>query len=390
MVRFFDVEKLNKLSDVKFYFGDIKSGLAEISEKVALMGKIAFITFSDTHERYAKTVISSIFAANAKLISLIMPEGVKYTVEYTSLVFNLPEDIRAVIVVDRKLFRIASYYAAVKGVPLIYVPDSACAGDVLERKFYLKNGEKYDSVAGAKDVYVIVDENTVKKEVAEAFAFNMARIITLIDYRIAVAKFAKTDASAYCAALEGLKSTYAILSEKSEDRPLFALYNGLKIALADRAETFSFINSSSERVAACLFAGGVNVSPQAELYYAIRILKLYAAAFCVEEEGEFFPTYLNRAEKAAAALGLSQSAEDGALLDNIAFARKNLSAAIKVMNSLQAEVKSLLSHESGILGKFYALGGKAENIDGEFIRLAGDTVFGVNTMSFLRETGITD
>lgn len=390
MLKFFDVQKLNNLSDVKILSVDIKSGLTEILNKVAPMGKVAFITFPETHENYSKTIITSLSAVNARLISLIMPEKAEYTVEYASLVFNLPEDIRAVIVIDRKLYRIASYYSNIKSVPLIYVPDSACVACTLEKSFYLKNGDKFDSVAGAGDVFVIADEKTVKREVAEGYAFNMARLTTLIDYRIMAATGKLTDAAAYCAVLEGVKSTYAVLSEKIEDRPNYVLFNGLKIALADRAENFSFINSSSERAAACLFAGGVDFSSKAELYFAIRILKLYAAAFGADGEAETFPAYLDRAQQVASALGLSQGVADGALLDNIEYARAKFAAAIKAMNNLQTEIKQILSHESGILGKFYALGGTGKNIDGEIINYAGDTVFGVNAMSFLRETGLID
>lgn len=389
MGNFIDVNKLNNLSDVKFYFGDFKVKLTEILNRVSPMGKVAFISFSKTHEKFGKVVLSSVSAANCKVISLIMPEPARSDIEYMSLPFNFPEDVRAVFVIDRELFRAASYFSQVKIIPLIFAPDSACLGGTLEKIFYVKNGDKFDKVSGTEDIYILIDEKIIERDIAVGYAFNMARLTTLLDYKIVSAAQGKVNIAAYNLILEGVTETYKILSEKSEKRALFVFYNGLKIALADRIEGFSFINTSSERVAACIYSGGLTPSPQAELYYSLRILELFAAAFNVKEEREIFPDYLSRAEKIAKTFNVSQKTADEKLLENITSARKFLSKAMLAMNNIRAETEELLTHESGILATFYSIGGKGNAVDGSVIKYAGD-VFSVNTLSFLRETGLTD
>ena len=389
MKKFFDVEKLNSLSDIKFFAGEYDVKPAKILSKVAPMGKVAFISFFGTHEKYLKTLIASVLSENIKVISLIMPEPVKYSVEYAAHSFNLPDDVRAVMVIDRSLYEIASYYANVKNIPLIYVPESACVSDTFEKTFYLKNGDRYDKVEGAKTVYAVIDEKIVKKDVEKGYAFNMARLTTLIDYRVVKTSDEKLD-EAYYSMLKGVTETYNVLSEEPELRPLFILYNGLTIALSDRADGFSFINSSSERVAARLNYGDSEKKINAELSFSLKLLAIYSAAFGIKKEREVFPEYLSRAEKVKSYLNIGQNVADTDLLKNIKATKKDLKKAVRAMNALEGEAQELFSHERTVKSTFYALGGKASTVDTKAIKYAGDTFFGVNVMSFLRNLGVTD
>ena len=389
MKEFFDVEKLNGISDVKVISGDYDKKPAEILSKVAPMGKVAFISFFDTHEKYAKTLISSVLNEGIKVISLIMPEPVKYTVEYASHAFNLPEDVRAVMVIDRMLYNIAAYFAKIKDLPLIYIPDSACVSGVLGKTFYLKNGDKYEKTPAAKNVYVILDDRIIDKEIAEGYAFNMARLTTLIDYRVVKTSDDKLD-SAYYTMLEGVTDTYSVLSEEKPARASYLLFNGLKIVLADRLDGFTFIDSSAERVAARINYGDVVPPVSAEFFFSLKLMELYFAAFGIKKACETFPSYLNRSEKVRAAMDIAQGAADDALLNNIKAAKKDLKKAIRAMNALKNEIGELLTHQGVIKSTFYALGGKDVPIDCGALKYAGDTFFGVNAMSFLRETGATD
>ena len=387
-----NAEKLNGKGNATFICGDFTQKLGEVLKNKAPACKVAFIATSDVHLKYVERILPAAVSVNSKVISFIMPTPVADTAEYFAAPFNLPNEVRAVLVLDNGLYNLASYFAKVRGIPLIYAPVSACVSGALSRFIYVKNGERYDRVEGTSDITVIVDENLVNGDLAEAYAFNMSRLCTLIDYRVTRAFTGeKTDAAAYFLLLEGVTGTYAIFSERIEDRALCLLFNGLKIALADNSPNFSFINKSSEKVAAMLKENKTAVSPENELFFALKILQAYGKAFKTEEVLSVNPNLLARAEYVAEKLKIEQAVADQELINQSEKLCLSIDKAAPIMKKLIPEVEDLCKNIGAIISAYLALGGepKTKKTATE-IKYCGDTPFGVNAFSLLRELGITD
>ncbi|MDY6368067.1 MAG: hypothetical protein SPL13_06100 [Clostridia bacterium] len=382
----FDATKLNGLSDLLLCKGEIGETLTEIIKKVAPSGKVAFVTTEKNHDEYGKLITSTLAKVNSKTVSIIMPTPVNNTVEYFGALFNLPDDVRAVVVTEGALFRAASYFANVKELPLIFVPVSANLSGTLEKEFFVRNGKTLDLVKGAETMYVVIDESLLSGKIADAYAFNMAKLTTLIDYRAVRGKSA--DARAYFIAMEGVQGSYTVTKEPIKNRPLCLLYNGLKIAIGGRID--SFINKSSVFAAACLLTGGASPLPKHELFCALKLLELFNESFKIKGMAEVMPDYISRAEKVAETLNVDERQTAEELLKQRT-TLKNSIRFIPILNSLKEETCELVSHSKSITGTYFSLSGdKKPIVTATALKYSGDTPIGLNTMSVLRELGITD
>lgn len=172
------VEKLNSISKV---YGGQRFSVNNCEEKsnsvsfytenqfeIALRAaapylKIALFSCKTTFLKSGRQVIEKIKGANNKVVSYIVPDDFMFSVSSACGAFNLAEDVRAVVVLDTKLFELASYFATIRGIDVIYLAEFDVRA--FESNINVINGDNIDKFK------IITNRHVVLRSVDYAFVY---------------------------------------------------------------------------------------------------------------------------------------------------------------------------------------------------------------------------
>lgn len=142
---------------VEFYCGNYVLGLEKFIKKYAPFSKIALASSNLSFEHYGKKIIDAIKSFDSKVISLVLEEQTQNTIESFSQLFDFPEDVRLIVVMDQKLYSYAFYYANIKNIPVVILPIDYNVEGLFDTNVDLLINGKIDSIQLMVNKSIILD-----------------------------------------------------------------------------------------------------------------------------------------------------------------------------------------------------------------------------------------
>ncbi len=402
-------EKLNKLIDrasryygvnynmpMQFSCGNRHALLTQTLKEIAPYLKGVYITAKGEFEKEGLRIKNAVEKAGSKLINFVVDEEIEDSVEFISKLFNLPEDTRFVIYSDTRLNVAVSYFASIKQIPVIFIPNSLCTNNFALSEVKIRDGRHVDVVRLSVSRYVLIDFANIKTSTASlAYAHLMSGLAELVEYRInGVISNKPLDKFSYDLMREAVVEGFKVVSTPPEERAGELLYNNVRKDLADGfiKNAYSFISSAKEGY------GLIKDYKKNQTYYQFDMsLKVLALLNIYLEKGAVYnvPDYNERSITLNKITGIDQTYFLKNFMLQRALLKKKEGTLQTVIDGLYEEVKSFIQKKNKIFNTYLALGGKKDDYvkSKDYIvalKYSGDTPSRINAMSLLREAGILE
>lgn len=372
--------------NIKFYEGHIESTLKDLLLSISPNGKVAFVATEKSAVNLNKTLSKIALLAGVTLLTYTF-DDYKTSTENASGLFSLPDDVRSVIVCDKEVVDLASYYASLKNLPLFIIPLTADANGLLRNKIYISTSSKIDAVMVKTAKHVIIDRSLISADYSGAYAFIMSKFIPLIDYRI---NLSVTGGLPLKTVFDSIKnsvlSTFGAPKLKNGLGDVM-VYNSFITELAISSTNGEFGDFSAENVAVNLANQPYNSG--LALYFATEIIKIYASICSTNIDFSALTDVNAISERLKETTNLDEFYFSDALIYQIKRLTKSGEKVKSQLKSLEKEIKSFSSLSNSIFNTYLLLGGKApEKNDYSFAIInAGNTSKHINGMSLVREAG---
>ncbi len=389
-----DKEKLN----IEFYQGDLIDNIIKLITKIAPFGKVALVCYEDTFASFIKPLAEQLKKCGIKPIAMLFKYGSDDTVKSVSQLFSFPEDVRAIIMVDAGLYRLCSYFASVKQIPIICGLNGFDTHGICDNLICLKNGDKIDKISLDVKKYVIIDDLLYDKKdgIYKAYANVMSRTVSLIDYRMRHANNG-TILSPYLFDYfkDAVTETFNFDGMEQKERAVLFVKNALTIELVNALSHGEFTFSSAETVVLRLLNGFKSSFDYGLLLYvSVKILNIYDVYFnCKASSLLTFTDYNEYIDVLCREFKLNETQLLDGMQEQLAYIKKGKSRSEGAKFKLKKEVSTLNKLGVKTLERFKALGGRINAIDDRLkiaLKHCGDTFYGINTMSLAREAGVTE
>jgi len=377
----------------RFYGGVYVENLQKILSEYAPYGRVAFVDREKNYLKFAKPLSEVVKGAGGRFIGMEVNPDKELSVDKIGALFNLPEDTRLVIITDRELHSYASYFCAVREIPLVVIPQETDISYIPTSVLYLKNGEKLDRVQIDVERIVLIDSNLIDCErIAGTYSFVISKLSSLVDYRLYSAiSGVKPNKYSYDTAKRAIILAYNIMNTPSFKRANKLLEASYYLGYANALTKGALYDFSSETVTAKLYG---KVGGYISLLISLKVLGVYDLAFYGGKKLLQVPDYNARAEEFSSLYNLPNSQVVDGLLAQLKVLKKGKSKKTLAIRALKSEIKSNLKLQSVILDTFSVLGGKTEPVDkcklATALKHGGDAPFFLNGLSVAREQGVLE
>lgn len=394
----------NHALDAEVVYGD-DGALTDILKRVAPNGKTAFISLQRTFLSIGAGILGAISASGASPLNIVLNRRFDNTLENVGGLFALPDDVRAAVVCDTELIGVAEYFTAVRNIPLVIMPLSPDAENLLSPTVSVKIKNRAEKIYAENKRFIIIDGKKLsacgRDGVAAAFAGVASCIISLIDYR---ARGAVTDEvickesyklvrDCITGALGAIKSDSGI----SE----FLLETRIKISAADAFTDGALFGGSGETAVAELLeaCGKKRLSfSERRFYAAYKLIELYKDFFTLPHGNILgVPDYNARAESLAEMTGANEYALLQNILDYALTAEETDKKIAPVAAAFGEETAKLASLKDKLFNAYVKLGGDSDLLSvytPEEIRRAvyhaPDTAGHFSVLTLMRDTGVLE
>lgn len=372
---------------------------AEIFKKLlpvlAPSSKAALISSRDAFLADGGNWMTAIRGGGARPLNVVVTKRFDNALENIGGLFSLPDDVRAVIVCESELYDVASYFAALKNLPIIYLAVSPEAENMLSPVVSLKIKKRTERIFADNARFVAIDTDILSrsKAGASAFASLASGIVSLVDYRVRGAFTGEYCSESYNLARAAIsEAVNAAFAENAQQKLLEAR---IRLAVAEVYTEGRILSGGEYAVAELLESAGRRRLAAAERKFvaALKLIELYGAFFAHPRAcGLRVPDYAARAKEAAEFTGRSETEILGGILKSAAAVNgeKTENAARQMSEELAA-----LERLTGKFAATYrALGGDADIFDnytpGELRRAvfcAPDLPDTFSVLTLMRESG---
>lgn len=419
---------------VRFYQGETKKKLYEIASSLAPQGVVVALTTENGNEETAKDVTEGLRGACSKILSVKIPEKTD-AVRAAASVLRAAEDARLIVTAEYPLIPLARYAAKISGLTFVYVMRTGETDGLLSPRLLLKNGNRTDCFFSDARTRVIIDTDKIcagesfgesvgekdgkekgvsaaeeaafaeKRIAAPLFAKLAGKIPALADYRARLlATGEKPNAEAYGLLREAVKDGYIAFTKKDREILPSLIYDSLLAEIADFLSDGELCSFSALRFAEFLLAGEKRLPADLILELYARISGIYALYTSPLAEGLLeIPDYRERAHELAELTGTDEGIFLKGLIKQAEILNRYGENADNITDKLFEELSKQNASASSVRSTFVAYGkevsggktGDSETRVSEeklkkAIKLAGDSPFGINAMSFAREKGVTE
>ena len=399
-----EISKLNDLigsvrrkkSELNIVCGNYNQEIVSILKKVCPYSKVGLISFSKTYQNMGKELVKTISLVGCKTVSLIMPEKYSDSIDYAGLLFNLPEDVRCIITLDRELCHVATYFSGIREVPMIYLAKESLIYKSLDDVIFIKNGGKTEKITCDSQKYLVVDPDFIKEnDLSRMFAHVVSKTVAVFDYKIYKSLMGeKVNKTILSNLIATIGDTVKIMDVPIDERLQTLMLNCIKIEILNYLSDGELFSYSSEVYAGKILSGKSDFY-SIELGAAIKILAYYSDFFGSTEAFPVFPNYNLRAETVASIIKISEKDLLDAFILHTDRFFKEKEKYFSVINSLCQDAEKAFDVAVKLKSTYLTLGGKesfgiSEELLFEGIRFSGDVPFFFNGMTVLREIGILE
>ncbi|MBE7086855.1 MAG: hypothetical protein E7369_00965 [Clostridiales bacterium] len=394
------INKLNQLSTdyaskknlpkVKFYGGIYTEILQNIITAYYPYSKVCLLASERTYLKYGKNFSGAVKGAGGRFVGITLDVLGLSDIDDVAPLFNLPDDVRIIAVCDKELLGVATYFATIRSLTVIYVPFTLDLSVVYSPKFNLKNGDVVDRVKLSAEKIVILDNNLIDaKTIPSTYSLVISGLVSLADYRIyTTANKIKPDKDCYLLAKTCVNKAYGVIKEKPSDRAGVLMEASCGFGIAN-AVTGGTLNDFSAVEQACRLIKSEN-----RILLSEKILGLYSVGFSSDKDLLFTHDYLKRCEHVSDKTGYNLSQIASGLESQSRTYKKYEGGLKSVCEKIGVESKENLKLFASIKNTYSKLGGKDSAANSEDIKNAvyysGDTPFYSNGLSCLREIGVLE
>ena len=358
------MDKLNGLTadynykNAVFYSVFSDDELGETVFSIAPYSKILLLVCDSDYASLCFPILSALKKYKLKPVVMCLKDNTTLSLSEISGLFCAPEDVRAVLVLSEELLLHARYFCTLKSIPLIIYPQKYIPCRLFESGVYIKDGKEIFYSPLANKSHVIINDKITKEFVQNTFSTFVIKCVALMD-----GAFRIVDTNFYL--LKRILTRCIGLLETEDFETI--VFNALNFELLS-SYIKGFYYSSLPFSASLLFGGSAD-------FYADCGLRLYPQIF--NQSCSNSVDYNGRAKLISlySGLGLKSVLQNLKVqLDGMKFDAKNVKAEIISLIALGADLKK----ESGKI---------INESDGNltYALLSGDTLLGVNGMSFVRE-----
>lgn len=122
--------------------------------------KIVYLYTEQTYLSIKQNSEITIKGTGLKSIDLILKPERVLSIEKACELFNIPEDVRAIVVTEKSLYPNAQYLGTIRQIPVFFYPLDGDFKGALDSQVYIKNGDKIDDFYINTDRYLFyLDDN---------------------------------------------------------------------------------------------------------------------------------------------------------------------------------------------------------------------------------------
>ena len=370
VVKYLNLFAKNCRFGVKFHQTKEVNDLANVIFNVSPFAKTVIFSKEIKDANLIKSILNDFSQKGLKPIFYFINDNLNLIVENFAGAFNLPEDVRAVVILDEKSIPLGQYFANFMRVPCFYYLTEELPRGVLSDKMLLRVGDKFDTVNLRLERHVLIKENFNLEE--RTILSLISGLSVLADYTLNTVLGITPNSEKYYSIVK--KSFINLSTVNNED----------------------FVNTAVK----CFFTleffnKALNSNPF--MFSALEIFKMFYNDFIIGDEyffainkllnkkieQDFIPDYRKIAGEVCFKLNIGLlNAIDGIICQS------------KVFNGKIEQILPLIKGEFDCLIKLYdslkkrVVGERNQKVDKsiyEKLFLTGSTPFGINAFSLVRE-----
>lgn len=385
-IRYLSVKGKDKFFE--FREGDFEKLLLSFIKEKAFGGKVV-VSLGENYMQTLKKTFERVSAKSGCTFIYYVSENNGDNNKDVYSFFNFPEDTRAAITFGGSVFDGILLFGALKNIPVCYVPTSFADSSFFRKFIRIGNGTEKHKESVESDRYVFIDDNLLKGDLYNAYAFVMSKLIAVLDYKINRACGGKNCYDENLLITGSVSDAFGVFKVSFDKREALLAESYFTVCIADYFADNEFSRISSALNAAALYG---DCSVKGEFNAFLKILPLSDISFNQTPDNfDELPDYNRNVDFMEENFGLKKS-ETRKIYQ---YQTESLNRAKIDYNLLKGLIKDNASLVKTIYGTFLALGGEKiteqENADiRKAVKFSGDSVKAVNVMTCVRENGVTE
>ena len=336
---------------------------------LAPYGKVLVVSTETGFLELGKLTTNGLKRAGNRVINYIVDDGYQFLLENTCGLFCAPEDIRLIICLGEKLYRVGKYFASLRNLPCICISKSL-PFDYFSDRIFIKTKKGLDCVKTKVNETLIVTSDIR----ADLYAHTVRYKLTLFDYYVATYFTDENfDAFSVRRAKSLLDLSESILLDSAEEKSILQVVEFIESALSN------FPNLFSQNVTNIIGELCNDYTVEKTLLVMSYALNLFSE----DKKTNDALDCTSVAEKVLSIWGIDELETLKALKK-----QKGSIKTDKDMTKFNSELIFTRQYLKNALKNYQNLGGTLPTInlkDIEMLKLAGSTPYGINLMSVNRE-----
>lgn len=393
------ISKLNqnanelKLEDsIEFLSGNSLMNLASIVGKKIPFSKVAIFSTKKSFIEYGIKLCDFIKDENIKPINIILDRVSRLSVDGIKDLFNITEDVRAIIITDNALAEVGLYYATVINSIIYFVVNDFNVKGITLGTLLIDNNKYTEIFATSVKRYVFLDFERIKQsDISSGIAITGAKLSAILDYKINCYITGENENSNIIQITE--QAIYMLLDLdkiKKEDLYLIVLYTAFTVELSKLDNNSKLHECSSAKITALLAENSTLESSCAEFFCAKKIIERYSIACLNNDNGQNVCDYNEIATKLQIKLKTSFNKICNDILYKISLITEKNGGADRLIPLMKNAVFRAKKELCKIEKLYKALNGKSRYLYksiNENIELSGYVGKIINGMTLIKEMG---
>lgn len=378
--------------DIPFiYEENYLSAIKKVVSFCAPYSKVCTVCFSSTAEELLFSITNAVRAVGAEMVSFVTERQYDDDLKSFAYLFNFPEDVRAMVVLDEELFDKAAYFCSLRNIPIIFVPKNPIGVICVKDTVLLKNNGKFEMFKILCEKHLIIDYELYKGRYSSLYGHLMSKLVTLTDYRIiGVTDRSKLNVKGYSFLKDGVVSSFSLAYDSDIERIKALISNAITAEVGlNLMGNIRYI--SSESASSYLLKRDADLGKR-ELFSALAILSVYKIFTETKNPILNFIDYNKREKELLRITGFENGVTLKNLIEQSDFIRKNKIALKAGFLSLKSEIAGYCALKDRIIEKYKTFRASETDIGSlDFaVRFSGDLFNNINGMSILREEGFLE
>ncbi len=364
-----------------FRMGDGLNVLLPLLEERAPYQKVLILSTLDTFENKGKKIYELLKEQGITPLNFIVDENFSFSLNSAGGLFSFPENTRAVLALDQRLFGLASYFATLKNIPCFLYSYKFITDVAFRDILFIKDHNAVDAFPISRDRTFIFDSDGMSdNEFIRCFSVGLINLTVRAVDKIMLGRLIGEDYDlSALSKLNGIIRNFLLFGGELEKRYIF-MEQYVEVCFNLLAGNNSLC---AVDIAGYIYSGEFFLGLDSARI-SIKILEEYSHALSFGN-GLNIPNYMERAERISGITGYDENMIlQGLYAQTKIFEKVEYKAAI--------ELKVMIKKALDTVNELYKNIDDKINIDSDRLELAvrhaGDMPFSTNGMTAIRELGL--